>query len=115
MVQLTKADTFHDDVYHTEGPVVVTFGSPSCGPCKALLKNLENLEATGVKVLKLDITEDPEIASHFNISSVPTTLVFARGAHRVRLNGVAKLTNLQEAVANAVKAGDEKPHDHAHA
>jgi thioredoxin 1 len=115
MITKVSADTFHNDVYHHDGPVVVTFGYTGCGPCRSLQPSLEKLAETGVKVVKVDIVDDPDIATHFGISSVPTTLFFARGEPRLSFNGVANVKKLQALLAEAVADGEKSPADHAHA
>ena len=115
MIVNVNADNFHDEVYHHDGPVVVTFSFNGCGPCKALAKSLEELNAKdGVKVVKVDIEESPEIVQHFHVNSVPTTLFFARGEPRIQWTGVTKYHNLRKQVAEAVEDGDKAPADHVH-
>jgi len=115
MIQKTNSDAFHDEVYHHDGPVVVSFSYEGCGPCRSLQPSLEKLAETGVKVLKVDVVDDPDLAAHFNVSSVPTTLFFARGEPRLQWNGVANVKKLQELVDEAVADGEKSPADHAHA
>lgn len=115
MIKQVTADTFHDEVYHHDGPVVVTFSSTHCAPCRQQKPVLEQLAATGVKVLKVDVESDHDVAAHFKVTMVPTTLFFARGEPRVQLVGVGSLKKLQDGLAAAVKKGDEAPADHVHA
>jgi thioredoxin-like negative regulator of GroEL len=114
---ITKVDheNFHDEVYHHDGPVVVTFGFNGCAPCRQLAGELNKLADTGVKVVKVDIEESGEIATHFKVSSVPTTLFFARGEPRISWTGVTNFHNLKKQVAEAVEDGRRAPADHVHA
>jgi len=73
MIVNVDHENFHDEVYHHDGPVVVTFGFSGCAPCRSLAVELEKLnKQDGVKVVKVDIGESGEIATHFNVNSVPT-------------------------------------------
>ena len=111
---ITKVDheNFHDEVYHHDGPVILTFGYSGCAPCRTLAVELEKL--TGVKVVKADIVDSPELATHFKVSSVPMTFIFARGEPRLQFNGVANVHKLKKYVAEAVEDGNASPADHVH-
>ena len=108
-------DNFHAEVYHHDGPTVVTFGWSGCGPCRTQAKFLELLAGEGVKVGKVDITESPDIATHFNINTVPTTVFIARGEPRIAYKGVLTLDGLRKELAEAVADGEKAPADHVHA
>lgn len=70
---------FTQEVMKSSVPVLVDFWSPSCGPCRALKPVLETVSNTGVKVVTLNIEDEPELAEHFKISVVPTLIVFKDG------------------------------------
>jgi len=113
MKTLTDND-FHEEVYHHDGPVAVLFSFPGCAPCRTQAKALNDLaKKDGVKVVKVDIGESPEIANLFKVSSLPTTLFFTRGAPRIRLTGVASYHSLRKTVKEAVEEGEDAP-AHAH-
>lgn len=113
MITEVTDTTFHDEVFHHDGPVVVTFGYPACGPCRQMGKVLDKLNSEdGVKVVKVDITEYPDIAVEYNINSVPTTLFFANGAPRISYKGVLPLSQVRKELAEAVADGKKQPHTH---
>lgn len=63
-------------------PVLIDFWAPWCGPCQMLGPELEKLAATTegrLLVIKVNIDENPQLASRFNIRSVPTMMIMSQG------------------------------------
>lgn len=115
MIVQVNEENFHDEVYHHDGPVVLTFGYSGCAPCRTLAVELEKLNTQdGIKVVKADISESPDLAVHFKVNSVPQTLIFARGEPRIQWNGIANVHKLRKLVAESVEDGDMAPNDHVH-
>lgn len=80
-VILTK-DNFEKEVINSKIPVLVDFYADWCGPCKALSPVISEIakEYDGkVKVCKLNIDTEDEIADSYNVMSVPTLLLFKEG------------------------------------
>ncbi|BAB06817.1 thioredoxin [Halalkalibacterium halodurans] len=66
----------------SEGLVLADFWAPWCGPCKMIAPVLEELDGEmgdKVKIAKLDVDENQETASKFNVMSIPTLIVFKDG------------------------------------
>jgi thioredoxin 1 len=73
---------FQAEVIESEVPVLVDFWAPWCGPCRMVAPVVEEIaEERGeeIKVVKLNIEENPDTAVQFNVLSIPTLMVFRNG------------------------------------
>ena len=80
IVTITK-DNFEQEVIGSNQTVLVDFWATWCGPCKMIAPIVEELAASrpDVKVCKIDVDNEPELAIRFKIMSIPTLLVFKNG------------------------------------
>lgn len=91
-VTLTK-DNFVQEVLRSDQPVLVDFWAPWCGPCQALAPTIDEIaqEQSGVKVGKVNVDNEPELARQYRIMSIPTLMVFRDGeAARREVGGRSK-------------------------
>ena len=74
-------DNFHKEVMNSEKPVLLAFFASWGGPCKMVAPILDEIaeEREDIKVCKVDIDQQPELASRFRVMSVPTLMVMKEG------------------------------------
>ena len=70
-------NNFHDEVMNSQKPVLLDFWASWCGPCRMVVPLVEQIaeERSDIKVGKINIDEEPELAMQFGIMSIPTLLV----------------------------------------
>ncbi|CAN7173282.1 thioredoxin [Pararhizobium sp. LjRoot235] len=101
-----KVDTsnFQDEVLNAAEPVIVDFWAEWCGPCKMIAPSLEEISnelAGKVKVAKVNIDENPEIAAQYGVRSIPTLAMFKAGEVSDIKVGAAPKTALSSWISNA--------------
>ena len=97
-------NNFQSDVLEADAPVVVDFWAEWCGPCKMIGPSLEEIStemAGKVKVAKLNIDDNPELAAQFGVRSIPTLAIFKGGKVADIKVGAAPKTALSAWIAGA--------------
>ena len=74
-------ENFETEVLGSEKPVLLDFWATWCGPCKMIAPIVEDIaqERPDVKVCKVDVDTQPELAIRYKITSIPTILIFRNG------------------------------------
>ena len=74
-------DNFHQEVLNSEKPVLLDFWAPWCGPCRMLAPILDQVaqEHADIKVAKVNVDEEPELAGQFRVYSIPMLAVMKDG------------------------------------
>lgn len=80
VLHITK-ETFQSEVLEAKETVLVDFWATWCGPCRMIAPVLEEIaqERSDIKVCKIDVDEQGDLAAQFRVASIPTLLVFKDG------------------------------------
>ena len=79
-VNINKSN-FHNEILDSEKPVLLDFWAPWCAPCRMVIPVVEEIarENDHIKVGKINVDEEPELASQFKVYSIPTLVVMKEG------------------------------------
>jgi len=95
-----KVETF-GDIINGEKPVLVDFFAEWCGPCKMMKPILEELHqkmGNNIRIIKVDVDKSQTASSVYNVTSVPTLMLFQKGSVLWRQPGVVPASSLQKII-----------------
>jgi thioredoxin len=94
-------ETWESEVVSSETPVLVDFWAEWCGPCHAVAPVLDKIveERQGeLKLVKVNIDEQPELAGKFNVASIPTMILFKDGEPAAAAIGAQPKSSLERSL-----------------
>jgi thioredoxin len=103
IVHVTDAN-FQAEVLECETAVLVDFWAPWCGPCRIIAPHLEELneEQDNLKVVKLNVDDNPLTAGRYQVMSIPTLIVFKNGAEAKKIIGALPKKRLEQELEPAL-------------
>ena len=102
MDYLLTSENFENSVNTINGPYIIKFGSKTCGPCNTMAPVLEKFREINpqVKLFEIDTDQSPELASHFEIRSVPTIHICEGREILYSFHGLTPLRDIEYVINN---------------
>ena len=106
MADNVKTDDFDSEVLQSDQPVLVDFWAEWCGPCHAIAPVLDQIaeERSDLRIVKLNIDEEPSIAQRYGVMSIPTLILFKDGEPQAAAVGAMPKSMLEERLGLAEAA-----------
>ncbi len=96
-------DNFTEEVINSQRPVLVDFWASWCGPCKMLAPVIDEIanEKDDFKFVKINVDEENELATKFDIKSIPTLVIIKNGEEVDRISGFMPKSNILQFLGEA--------------
>ena len=101
MTKVTTKDSFNSDVLSESKLVLTDFWAEWCGPCKQIAPRLEELSekySENLSVCKIDVDSNRELASEYNVRSIPSLILFKNGVQVDTLIGAVSFEELEDLI-----------------
>jgi thioredoxin 1 len=107
MSQQVNDDDFDSNVIKSDVPVLVDFWAPWCGPCKAMLPVMEELEKQyegKLKIMKMNVDENTNVPGNYNVMGIPTFIIVKDGQLASQFVGARSKGDMQKEIDNVLTA-----------
>ena len=104
-IENVDGSSFQSEVMESEVPVLVDFWAPWCGPCRIVGPVLESLArqyGDVIKVVKINVDENPELATRYGVRGIPTIALFDGGAVRETVVGARPRADLEGLIGRSI-------------
>ena len=106
-IQAVEDASFEREVLQSPTPVLIDFWAPWCGPCRAIAPVVEELAkeyAGKLKVVKMNVDENPQTPSRYGVRGIPNLILFKGGQVKEQIVGAVPKTQLVKAITSVVAA-----------
>jgi len=106
MVEHVNDSNFQNEVLNSNGPVLVDFWATWCGPCRMMAPAVEEVSNNmdELKVVKMDVDQNPVTANMYGIQSIPTLILFKDGEPLGKLVGFRPANQIEAALKGALNS-----------